>query len=69
MVGIFLDLSKAYDVISHDILQDKFDSYGVRDSENKWFKSYLTNRIQFVEISHTNRNNCTPNYRLYSRLN
>jgi len=30
-----------------------------------WFKSYLTNRIQFVEISHTNKNNFTPD-RLHS---
>ena len=68
VVGIILELPKAYDVINHNILLDKLDSYGVRGSTNMWFKSYLTNRTQFVEISRTNRNNCTRNFRLHYRL-
>jgi hypothetical protein len=59
VVGIFLDLSKAYDVINHNMILDKFDSYGVRGSANMWFKSYLTNRTQFAEISQTDRSNRT----------
>ena len=57
-VGIFLDLSKAYDVINHKRLLDKLDSYGIRGSMNKWFQSYLANRTQFVEISQTDINKC-----------
>jgi len=49
-VGIFLELSKAYDVINYNRLLDKLDSYGIRGSVNNWFQSYLTNRTQFVEI-------------------
>jgi len=43
-VGIFLDLSKTYDVINHNRLLDKLDSYGIRGSLNRWLQSYLTNR-------------------------
>jgi hypothetical protein len=53
--GIFLDLSKAYDVINHKRLLDKLDSYGNRGSMNKWFQSYLANKTQFVEISQTDK--------------
>jgi len=48
-VGIFLDLSKAYDVLDHKILLDKLNTYGIRGITNKWMESYLTNRKQFVE--------------------
>jgi hypothetical protein len=64
IVGIFLDISKAYDVINHNRLLDKLDSYGIRGSVSKWFQSYLTSRKQFknekmkkeqfVEISQVN---------------
>jgi len=50
-LGIFLDLTKAFDVINHKRLLNKLDSYGIRGLVNKWFQSYLANRTQFVEIS------------------
>jgi len=54
-IGIFLDLSNAYDVINHKTLLDKLDSYGVRGIINNWFKSYLSRRTQVVEISYVNK--------------
>ena len=58
-VGIFFSLSKAYDVIHHNRLLDKLDSYGIRGSVNKWFQSYLANRTQFVETFQIDKNKHT----------
>jgi len=56
-IGIFLDLTKAYDVLNHDILLHKLKSYGVRGLLNAWFKSCLSGRSQYVSITQTNKNN------------
>jgi hypothetical protein len=49
-IGIFLDLRKAFDTCSHDILLKKLSKLGIRNSTLNWFNSYLSDRSQRVEI-------------------
>ena len=47
-VGVFLDFSKAFDTINHQILLHKLYHFGIRGVALSWFENYLSGRYQFV---------------------
>ncbi len=49
-VNIFLDLSKTFNTLDHDILLYKIKNYGINGASFKLMESYIKNRKQYVEI-------------------
>lgn len=47
-IGVFIDFSKAFDTVNHQILLNKLIKYGIRGPAYKWLTNYLHNRKQFV---------------------
>ena len=48
---VFVDLKKAFDTVDHEILISKLSHYGVKNTELKWFCSYLSNRRQCCKVN------------------
>ena len=48
VIGVFLDLKKAFDTVNNKILLKRLYHYGIRRNLNKWFESYLADRSQYV---------------------
>ena len=54
VIGLFIDFSKAFDTLDHNILLQKMYKYGICGNCLKWFKSYLSERKQFVSYKEIN---------------
>ena len=52
LLGI-LDLRKAFDTVDHKMLLSKLAGVGVKGDSLKWFRSYLTDRMQFVRFENS----------------
>ena len=61
VVGLFLDLTKAFDSINRQILLSKLFYYGIRGVAHDWFSSYMSDRTQYVFV-----NGCKSTLRLIS---
>ena len=52
-MGVFVDLSKAFDPLDHPVLITKLERYGIRGNMLDWFKSYLSGRSLVAKISNS----------------
>ena len=53
---VFLNLAKAFDTVKHNILIAKLSHYGFRGTPLQLIRSYLTHRMQYVNLSGHNSN-------------
>ena len=62
VIGIFIDLSKAFDTIDHNKLVSKLEHYGIRGTCLALLKSYLTGRQQYTNFNNTESDFCSIDY-------
>ena len=62
IMGIFIDLSKAFDCVNIPILCDILDKIGIRGKAGEWILSYLKGRKQCVKLNVVENNVCSCEY-------
>ena len=62
VIGIFIDLSKAFDTISHEKLIHKLNFYGIRGISLELIKSYLSGRVQRTKFQSETSDECNVEY-------
>ena len=50
-------ISRAFDTIDHATLSKKLENYGIKDTNLAWFRSSLTNRKQYIQITNDSKSN------------
>ena len=60
--GIFIELEKGLDTVSHGVLLEKLNLCAIRAIWNDWFSSYLSDRTRFVSINGFNSDYKTVKY-------
>ena len=50
-LGVFIDLSKAFDTVDNSILLKKLEMYALNTANLAWFASYLNGRKQYIKIT------------------
>jgi hypothetical protein len=50
VIGVFIDLQKAFDTVNHEILLNKLCKYGIRGTCLDWLRDYLSKRQQLVKF-------------------
>ena len=50
-LGVFVDLSKAFDTVDHYISITKLKQYGIQGNNVRWFETYFSNRKQYIAYS------------------
>ena len=67
--AVFIDLRKAFHSVDHDLLINKLESYGLKNTELNWFKSYLSDRKQVVRIGQETSDYCPITSGVSPRIN